>query len=140
MLDERFKLKCELMATLMAGTWKSDGRENSYFELDLIRALQAATDIMSMAEKPEPKAEKKPEPQRPSREEKLAGSFINIQTLGTDGLPLEEVAIPMRAYKLLVKEGVSKLADRLCKHFPESVSSLSVRSAQEALQQQQLGL
>jgi hypothetical protein len=131
MLDERFKLKCELMATLMAGTWRLDGRENGYFELDLIRALQAATDIMIMAEKTEPKAEKKPEPQQPTRKEKLSEDTIRIQHVDQDGMWVAN--IPVWARKTILKEGVGLLADNICRSFPGSAYSCATRGEADAL-------
>jgi hypothetical protein len=137
MLDERFKLKCKLMATLRAGTWKPDGRENGYFELDLIRALQAATDIMSMAEKTESKAEKKPEPQHPTIKEKLRGDTIRIQRVDQYGV--RGTSIPVWAREAILKEGIGLLANNICMRFPASLYS-RVAIEEQAYLLKQLGL
>jgi hypothetical protein len=134
MLDERFKLKCKLMATLMAGTWKPDGREHGYFELDLIRALHAATDIMLVAEKTDPKAEKKPEPQRPTRKEKLGEDTIRIQHVDQDGTWVAN--IPVWVHKTILKEGVGMLADNICRSFSGSQYSCATRGEADALLKQ----
>jgi hypothetical protein len=138
MLDERFKLKCKLMATLRAGSWgRRIGGGFGYLasEDEVERIAQMIMDRVESTEAPA----KTISPQRPSREEKLAGSFISVQNVAPEGLLLEEEDIPLWAYKTIVKEGINKLADSICMRFPDSLYSRVAREEQAYLLKQ-LGL